>query len=478
MAILLEGAVLSVGIDDLDEGYFAQQALRVVHGQVPYRDFDSLYTPGLLYLHAAVFGALGGPSLLGVRLVALLGRACIGGLMYVLGRAFARPAWAVAAPLFLLIALDAAPERWEPHPGWPSTALALLSVCLFPRHPLAAGGVAGLSFAFKQNTGLLVLGAAVFFAWMARGDGRAWRARVRHVVTAFAVVTLAWLLPLLVAIDGQVTRLAPFVGGVNQVALFSPPEPLDLLPIAAGALGAWYGWRRCRHPLLAWYLVAGGFLFLTEYPRMDALHLVWSAPLLLVVGAIAVDRLGAQVGVLAVATLVLAALPMVGWRTEWLGQSLARLSGVPVADGLLVPARTRDDLEGVVSDVRARTAPNEPIFVYPTSPLLYVLAERHNPTRYDHLYPGAAPPSEVQATIADLAAVRVVVNGAFWTPFFGSGGDNLPLEHYVAEHYREVARYGAYHVLERAETDSEQPDAAAGPILARMFGAEDARPRD
>src|SRR5919201_95486 len=44
VALLVELAILRVGIDDLDEGYFAAQAARVLRGEVPYRDFDSLYT--------------------------------------------------------------------------------------------------------------------------------------------------------------------------------------------------------------------------------------------------------------------------------------------------------------------------------------------------------------------------------------------------------------------------------------------------
>src|SRR6185503_17810412 len=59
--LLLELVLLPIGVDDLDEGYFAQQAMRIVNGQIPYRDFESLYTPGLSYLHSALFGALGGP---------------------------------------------------------------------------------------------------------------------------------------------------------------------------------------------------------------------------------------------------------------------------------------------------------------------------------------------------------------------------------------------------------------------------------
>ena len=57
--LVVEAAVLRVGIDDLDEGYFVQQAVRVLHGQVPYRDFATFYSPGLAYVHAVLFSALG-----------------------------------------------------------------------------------------------------------------------------------------------------------------------------------------------------------------------------------------------------------------------------------------------------------------------------------------------------------------------------------------------------------------------------------
>jgi hypothetical protein len=449
LTVLAEVAVLRVGIDDLDEGYFAQQAVRVLHGQVPYRDFDSLYTPGLLYLHAAVFGLLGGPYLLGLRAVALVSRAALAGMTFALGRPLARSGWAVAPALFLLIGLDAAPERWEPHPGWLSTALALLSVWLFPRHLVGAGVAAGLTFAVKQNTGLFMLAAGMLFVWLGRSANPAWRRHVALLVGGFAVITVVWLAPLLLALDGQIGRLAPFVGGVNQAALFSPPEWMDLLPVAAGALGAWWWWRRCPHPLLGWYVVAGAALFLTEYPRMDSLHLVWSGPLLLVIGAIAVDNLRPQTRVLALATLMLASLPLLDWRTEWRDHQLVTITDLPYADGLLVPMPTQADLVGVVDDIRARTALDEPIFVYPSSPLLYVLAQRPNPTRYDHLYPGAAPPREVQAVIAELANVRLVVTSDFWPAFFGPPGDNIPLEAYLAANYHQVAQFGSYHVLAR-----------------------------
>ena len=97
----------------------------------------------------------------------------------------------------------------------------------------------------------------------------------------------------------------------------------------------------------------------------------------------------------------------------------------------------------------SRTAPEEPIFVYPTSPLLYVLSQRRNPTRFDHLNPGAASPADIDQVIADIQSshVPVVVVSDFWEGVWGSPGANAVLETWIDAHYREVARHGAYRVL-------------------------------
>ncbi|HEY0581222.1 MAG TPA: hypothetical protein VGE94_03510, partial [Chloroflexota bacterium] len=161
VCVAAEVAVLRIGVDDLDEGYFAQQAVRVLHGQVPFRDFATLYSPGLAYLHAWLFAVLGEPSLVAMRALAVVARAGLAGLLYVLARPLVRqPLWAAWPGVFLFLALDDAPVRWEPHPGWLSTLLAVLAtVFVSRRQPLAAGAAAALSYAFKQNTGLFMLGA-------------------------------------------------------------------------------------------------------------------------------------------------------------------------------------------------------------------------------------------------------------------------------------------------------------------------------
>ncbi|MFY9647444.1 MAG: hypothetical protein WAK29_19840 [Terriglobales bacterium] len=54
-----------------DDGILSQSALRVVHGQLPHRDFDEIYTGGLSLLHALAFRAFG-INLMSLRLCVFL----------------------------------------------------------------------------------------------------------------------------------------------------------------------------------------------------------------------------------------------------------------------------------------------------------------------------------------------------------------------------------------------------------------------
>src|SRR5712692_434239 len=58
------------GVIFYDEGYILNSALRVAHGEVPYRDFDVNYTP-ISFLTTAVFLKMFGESVFAGRLAAL-----------------------------------------------------------------------------------------------------------------------------------------------------------------------------------------------------------------------------------------------------------------------------------------------------------------------------------------------------------------------------------------------------------------------
>jgi hypothetical protein len=290
------------------------------------------------------------------------------------------------------------------------------------------------AYAFKQNTGVFMLVAVLV-----------WCLRARYTVllplAAFGVATLVWLVPLALAVP-DVRQLGVLVGAVNPAGLVSPPEPTMLIPLAALAGGIWLT-RRDSNPRLRLYLLAGSALFLTQYPRMDTPHLAWSAPLLLVLSAVALDRTPALPAALVCGATLWLLAPTWTSRVAYLAEPRAPVAGVEA------PLATAADLRGVVAEIQQHSGPGEPIFVYPTSPLLYVLADRPNPTRFDHLNPGSADPRQIDQVIADLqrSNVKLIVISDFWQQVWGATGPNAVLEDWLNGHYAEIARHGSYRVL-------------------------------
>jgi hypothetical protein len=262
-------------------------------------------------------------------------------------------------------------------------------------------------------------------------------------LVAFAAASLVWLVPLTLATRDQLGSLGPLVGAVNQAGLFSAPELTLLIPLAALAGGIWLV-RHDSHPDLRWLLLSGVALLLTQVPRMDTLHLIWSTPILLVLGAVALERVPRPLAVISGIAVVALVWPTLSSRLAYVSEPRAALADVSA------PVDTAADIQGALDAIQQRTRPDEPIFVYPTSPLVYALAIRPNPTRFDHLNPGAANAEQLQGVIDDLqrAHVRIVVVSDFWQNAWGPPGANAVLEDWINTHYAEVGRHGAYRVLE------------------------------
>jgi hypothetical protein len=255
------------------------------------------------------------------------------------------------------------------------------------------------------------------------------------------------------------------------------PAVLPLAGILAGA------WQSMRSPptratwRLRWLTVAAALTFLTEYPRMDEVHLTWAACLPLAIGAIVLSQLhahlaqrwrtgrvaGTFLGLALVALPVATVVPGLTARAEGVfelasaGKVAPRLATgwttmhLPSVEGVLVADAQASTLQAVVGTVESNTVPGEPIFVYPSSPLVYVMAGRHNPTRFAHLYPGAASRDELERVIAILnqTPVRVVVVSYAALSFWGPPAENEPLEAYLSQNYYQQARFREYRVFVR-----------------------------
>ena len=304
------------------------------------------------------------------------------------------------------------------------------------------------------------------------------RLRHRPLLCGAAVLVVLAFVVCMVSLTGATdesvlvaTLLAP-ARAASGIALLLPPAS-----IVAGAVlslrlppsrSAWW---------LRWMTVASALTFLTQYPRIDEVHLAWSAGLPLATGAVVLGHLYSallrrwQVGGLG-RYVVAGALVLVPSATVLLNLlvtnedfvtvhnnvSMAlkfvprtRLTAPPIVAGMTVSTDEANTLVLAAQYVAANSAPGEPIFVYPTSPLLYVLADRPNPTRFAHLYPGAATPAELNDVIASLDRfpIQLVVVFESDLAYWGPPEDNAPLESYLVDHYHPVAQFDEYRVLHR-----------------------------
>jgi hypothetical protein len=380
-------------------------------------------------------------------------------------------------------------------------------------------------------------GAPLAVRWIAE-DGVA-------ASVGFLAVTLAWLVPLYLALGPGQTPIGLFVGEVDQAAIASPfgrftagvpplllmaiwvPAVLIatqsascrrralgaatalslavlLLPALQGprielsrdplfaptldALDASFGTLHLYLPSLAawagvaglvatrnekspypWFVLFGVLGALTMYPRADSLHAVISAPAALIGGAAALARFSSWLTpvdswrrltiLTALLAVPLAAVaPQLVWRTATLvspegdpGQRLDYAAlDLPRAP-VLVPRQQAAALNAAVEYIQGGTEPGQPLFAYPVAPLFNFLAERPNPTHFDHFLPGTLTSSDFAQVIDDLqrAQPRYVLWDHLGVSLWDTDPANRVLSDYVWRCYDQVATFRFYLVLER-----------------------------
>jgi hypothetical protein len=226
--------------------------------------------------------------------------------------------------------------------------------------------------------------------------------------------------------------------------------------------------------LRLWYLAAGAALLLTLYPRMDVAHLAWSVTILLVAGADVLyawyrcllrrtPRLrdsGAARVVLGVSLVLLPAVadsPITHDRTVFL--YAVRHGGLASIDlpraNVWVETDAARAIHSVVVYLQERTAPGEPIFAYPVIPGFYYLADRPNPTRFNHFFEGMATPAEQEEVVHQLETVRYVVWDYQQALSLVHPGDNARVTEYIRTTFRLVRFFGPYAILSRDEAGTE-----------------------
>lgn len=467
LGALLSGVTLLREIGPHDEGLMLQAAQRIADGQLPYRDFWWNYGPGqplLLALPVKLFG----PSLLWWRLLRVAVDAVVALLAYKLIGRVARN-----EPIALLGWLaTAAAMAWPATPSPNPTALLLVlwALLLVRDHRLWAGALCGLAIVFRPE-----IGVAGAIAVALPGGG--WAA-----LGPAAGVAVVGLLPFFVAAPGDMWHdTVGFLGvqDLQRLPLRVNPSGIGLDPnkllelwmplIFVIATALWAGWAALRRPrwaLPALPLLAVGLAYLLGRP--DEFHLIPLAAVLAIAlaAAAAVERRKPLQIALIVA---LALIALHGLERRW-GQLVhpPALADVPssVADGVQTTTADARDLRRLLHDIDLASCPGDPILVAPPrfdrvtvgDPLLYVLADRTNPTRYDVMQPGIVTTAKVQREmIGDLERAKPEVVVRWDDPRAevrepnGSGRSSgvTLLDDYIGENYLEFDRSGPYRFLVR-----------------------------
>jgi Dolichyl-phosphate-mannose-protein mannosyltransferase len=222
-ALFNRESVLSYSI-----GYNLYSAERILAGEVPYRDFHTLYPPETLYLNARLFQWFGVSlytALFGVFVFKTLTVLFI----YLSGREVLSRGWALAiAALSLVWLRPNGPFKAVPmHYGALFLALALwllLKHCRAPRSALllAAGIALGVLAVFKHNIGAYALSGALVVALLDNErlslKPSAW---LRHWRRG-AILLAGFLLPVAPTLVYMLSQHA--LGAMTRALLFGPGE--------------------------------------------------------------------------------------------------------------------------------------------------------------------------------------------------------------------------------------------------------------
>ena len=445
VVLFVAGALLSAstvwwGIGPHDEGLMLRAASRVADGQWPYRDFWWNYGPG----QPLLLSPFGG-SLIAWRVIRIALDATVALLAWRLITRTVPPERRLptvnrhGAGLLAWFATATA-MAWPSTPGPNPAALGLSlgALLLAPRRPAAAGALAGVATLFRPEIGVA---AAIGVALSAEQRARA--------LAAAAVTTLALWLPFFLVAPGDL--LDQTVGFLGIQDLQRLPFPLDpegigldpnkllelyapLILVAGTVLLAF-----TRPPLALLPLIVAGVAYLLG--RTDEFHLVPLAAVLPI--ALASAR---RLRVAALAVVALIAL-----------HGLDRIVTLPRDD----PAWEARDarIVDVIGDRSIFVAPPRFDQVTVGNPLLYVLAGKRNPTRYDVMQPGVVTTEEVQREIRDdLERAKPDLLVRWVDPRTapednGSGRSSgvTLLDEYLRRTYRPMADIGAYAIHERVQ---------------------------
>jgi len=417
------------GMDWRDEGLLAYGAVRVMHGEVPQRDFVSVQPPLSFYTAAGIF-KLCGTSLVSLRGFGLSIFLLLPLLTYGVGRNFMDPVLSFAAATPACI-LGLPYCNFVPLAIWQGIVASLAAVLFFlpavcsKRQWLAfpAGALSAASLFLRHDQAVYTMASIVALAIalaLARGDSipgtnlkRAlllWLAGIAIVL--IPAILICWRIGALPEMFRQLilfpfttyrkTSSLPFprftvwrsVWETAVVLLFYLPpfvQAIALLYLARSVISRRFGRREA---LLTFLVIWSALFYLQVIIRSDFTHLaITLSPffLLTAFGWSIVHEKIANYRKLKLALSAVVAILVASFL--WILHSFALPDGTRANEQLaLERGGVRIEQAHVIADfvqrLQASVPPERSILVLPYQPMFYFLCERRNPTRWNYLWPG------------------------------------------------------------------------------------------
>lgn len=467
----------------LDEGIYLEGAVRILRGQVPYRDFFVLTGPGSFWIDAAILKLLGA-TLPHARLVMVMDLALLSAAVYWLtARLTARRRFALGVTLFFF-ALETRPLfRLYANHRWDSSAFSMLAVAFVfwgteqPRFFtfFAAGLAAALAawitpsvlvlalvlgiwlvlnkdlrhqfLPYVLGLGLCSLGAAgvlffqgglgpMFYDLLWTSTHYPAANRVPYGYGAIAPGGLA-------ALYAGVSLDQAFARTTGLVAVLLPP----LLPL--GVYAVWL-FRRSRHvefdeqEKLATLLVIASFaLIISTYPRWSADQLLFVTPIFYVLAAYLLDRYLKPKALRAVTFACILSLGAAA-----LAYSVLHVRSEPAIETRIGRVRAAPVDQALIKFATKAIHPGDTLFVYPYLPIVYFLTGARNPARYCFLQPGMMGSKAYAQTLEDLRAhppqwvfyfvFPPATYRGIWPSANPDALEETSIDRYIRAHYRPV----------------------------------------
>jgi len=424
-----------------DEGIYLDGALRVLHGQMPYRDFFAISGPGTFALLAASFRVFG-TTLMAARIPVLwdiaIITACLFWLVCKLGDSKLSNSTAAALTAFVYLPFATLAETAVvANHRWDSSAWAILGGTLLlaavenraEQNPatrsfllsFAAGSAAGLAAWFTPPVALaaVALGACLILYRTTRRLFPAYASGVAVMFSAgaFWIVSTGTLPAMLNSFrwtaanysSANRTGYAAVPGGyanllnsssLSQAAATILVVAFFILPAALPFFSAVWLWKRPSVSVVI-LLTLGVALVFSTYPRWDVNHLTWvSAPFYALT---AVWIAGWSSRKLVRFRKAVALIALLAGSSCFAVTIHSRLGETTRVTNLGTIHGRPSDLD-LLETIQARVTPSDTLFVFPYRPLLYFVTGAHNPTQYSFLQPGMFPDQDEAQALRQLNA--------------------------------------------------------------------------